>query len=106
MRRVAGLTIAVVMVGAAPWVHGQSEDPKDSLQQTLRGQVTLTTLTADRSDIAAAGTLSPPPGTPSSLVTQFMHPTLSSRHAAARLAQLIILGSAPQIQNRGYRTLA
>src|SRR6266853_3026655 len=52
MRRRVHLTVAALLVGVAPWLHGQ--DRKAEIQKRLTSQFTLTQTTADKSDIATA----------------------------------------------------
>ena len=54
MQRLA-LLIIVVALSAAPGVYGQGGDPRGLLQEKLKAQFALTTITADRSDIVAPG---------------------------------------------------
>jgi hypothetical protein len=51
------LTTAVVITGSGLLVYGQSQDPKESLQQKLNAQFALTQVTKDYSDIVSAGAL-------------------------------------------------
>ncbi len=54
MRRSVHLTlVAAILVGVAPWLHGQ--DQKAEIQNRLTSQFALTKITADKSDIATAG---------------------------------------------------
>jgi hypothetical protein len=53
MRRVVHLTVALLLVGAAPLIHGQ--DQKAEIQKRLSSQFALTQPTKDKSDIATAG---------------------------------------------------
>jgi hypothetical protein len=54
MQRTICLAIASSL-GAATWAYGQGGDPKGLLQEKLKAQFALTTMTADRSDIVTAG---------------------------------------------------
>lgn len=54
MRKTAALVASVVLASGVQCVHGQAGDPA-ALQQKLSAQFRLTTITADRSDIVAAG---------------------------------------------------
>jgi hypothetical protein len=57
MRRVVYLIVAALLMGAAPWIHGENADRKADIQKKLGSQFVLTKLTADRSDIATAGSI-------------------------------------------------
>ena len=55
MRRVINLILVLALAAVAPSVYGQ--DAKAALQKKLSSEFKKTTLTADRSDVATAGTV-------------------------------------------------
>lgn len=55
MRRRVCWSVAVVLAGVAPWLHGQ--DQKAEIEKRLTSQFTLTKVTADRTDIVTAGSV-------------------------------------------------
>jgi hypothetical protein len=55
MRKTVWLSLVAVMVAMVPWLHGQ--DQKAEIQKRLVSQFTLTKTTANKNDIAAAGTV-------------------------------------------------
>lgn len=57
MRSIAYSIIAAGIVASVPGVYGQSTDAKNSLQQALNAQFTLTKVSEDRVDIVSAGTV-------------------------------------------------
>ena len=57
MRRVVYLIAAALLLGAAPWIHGENADRKADIQKKLGSQFVLTKLTADKSDIDTAGSI-------------------------------------------------
>ncbi len=57
MRTVVHLIVAVLLMGAAPWIHGEDADRKADIRKKLDSQFVLTKLTADKSDIDTAGSI-------------------------------------------------
>jgi hypothetical protein len=54
MRRRIYLALAIALVAAAPGLHAQDQD---AIQKKLASQFALTTMTADKSDVAKAGSV-------------------------------------------------